>query len=198
MRSRASPHDAHVVVHRTFQWAVAWALLAAAVFWGLLLATRVFDRRPSPKWLTDLHRFLGGLAVAFTAIHVAASGCRQLRAFRRASILVPFASPWKPVAVAWGVISMWILLAVEITSLLMRHLPRRLWRGVHYSSFLLFVTATVHALFAGTDAHGQAFVLLCDAAVSVVVLLTLLRLATGSKARRGSREPRPAPVSTAS
>ena len=43
---------------------VAWALVSGAVVWGLLLSTRVLRGRPTPRWLLDLHRFLGGLAVA--------------------------------------------------------------------------------------------------------------------------------------
>ena len=50
---------------------IAWALLAATVVWGLLLTTRLAGRKPAPAWLLDLHRFLGGLAAAFTALHLA-------------------------------------------------------------------------------------------------------------------------------
>ena len=51
---------------------VAWVLLALSVLWGLALSTKVFGKRPRPNWLLDLHRFLGGLAVVFTAVHVVA------------------------------------------------------------------------------------------------------------------------------
>ena len=47
---------------------VAWALVAAAVVWGLLLTTRLVGGRSAPRWLLDLHRFLGGLAVIFTGL----------------------------------------------------------------------------------------------------------------------------------
>ena len=46
---------------------VAWALLTVSVVWGLLLSSRVLGRRISGPKLLDLHRFLGGLAVTFTA-----------------------------------------------------------------------------------------------------------------------------------
>ena len=106
---------------------IAWLLLSAAVIWGLLLSTRVMNRKPSPKWLLDLHRFLGGLAVTFTAIHVAGMVGDNYLHFGRADVLVPFASQWRPTAVALGNVSAWLLAAVEVTSLLMRHLPRRRW-----------------------------------------------------------------------
>jgi predicted ferric reductase len=131
---------------------VAWALLAATVVWGLLLATRVLDRTPSPKWLNDLHRFLAGIAVVFTFVHVGTLVADSYVHFSAADVLVPFVSSWRPVAVAWGVITLWLLVAVEVSSLLMKHLPRRLWRAIHLTSFALFVAATAHAFAAGSDA----------------------------------------------
>ena len=167
---------------------VAWILLAAAMLWGLLLATRVFGRNPGPKWLTDLHRFLGALAVVFTTIHIGALVADNYVQFGIKEVLVPMASPWKPVAVAAGVVAFWILLAVEISSLLMKHMPRRLWRAIHLTSFVLFLSATAHAFTAGTDAGNTIFLMLCVAFSAVIVLLGLARLATRNAKRPASRE----------
>ena len=51
---------------------VAWALIVATIVWGLLLATKVLGRRPTPAWLLSLHRYLGALTVAFVGVHVVA------------------------------------------------------------------------------------------------------------------------------
>jgi hypothetical protein len=51
---------------------VAWALLAGSVVWGLLMTSKIMRRRLTNSWLLDLHRWLGGLALVFTGIHVAA------------------------------------------------------------------------------------------------------------------------------
>lgn len=166
---------------------VAWALLSASVLWGLCLSTRVFDRSVSPKWLTDLHRFLGGTALLFTGMHVATLVADSYVHFGAKEVLVPFASAWRPAAVAWGVIALWILLAVEATSLLMKHLPRRLWHAVHLSSFVLFFAATTHAITAGTDARSTGFVIGCAAALSTVLLLSLVRVLVPRKRGAGSR-----------
>jgi len=154
---------------------VAWALLSASVLWGLCLSTRVFARSVSAKWLTDLHRFLGGSALLFTGMHVATLVADSYVHFGAKEVFVPFASTWRPAAVAWGVIAFWILLAVEATSLLMKYLPRRLWHAIHLSSFVLFFAATTHAVTAGTDSRAIAFVIGCTAVLSTVLLLTLVR-----------------------
>jgi DMSO/TMAO reductase YedYZ heme-binding membrane subunit len=172
---------------------VAWVVLAMSVLWGLLLATRVFGRSPGPRWLTDLHRFLGGTAVAFTAIHVGAVVADSYVHFGAADVLVPFASAWRPVAVAWGVISLWMLAAVEISSLFMRHLSRRVWHSIHLVSYLLFFSSTLHALTAGTDTRNQFFMLTADALIATILLLTFVRVANP---RERQRQPAASPSSS--
>ena len=141
---------------------VAWALLSMSVVWGLLLSTkisttRIAARRLRPAWLLGLHRHLGGLAVIFTAIHLIGIVADSYVTFSWAAVLVPMASEWKPGAVAFGVVAMYLLIAIEATSLAIRHLPRKVWRWVHRSSFVLYATATWHGVTAGTDAGNQWF-----------------------------------------
>ena len=155
---------------------VAWALVAAAVIWGLLLTTRLLGGRPAPKWLLDLHRFLGGLAVAFTALHLVGLVADSYSHFGLAEILVPFASAWKPIPVALGVVALYLLIAVEATSLAMRHLPRRWWRGVHLTSFAVFWLATIHGITAGTDSGNPLLWIAYLLSAGLVIFLTLLRV----------------------
>jgi DMSO/TMAO reductase YedYZ heme-binding membrane subunit len=151
---------------------VSWSLLALSVVWGLTLSTRWLGHRVRPNWLLDLHRFLGGAAVVFVAVHVGALVADSYTHFGPTDLLVPFASHWHPVAVAWGVVGMYLLVAVEVTSLLRRHLSKRLWRATHLLSYPLFALATVHGLNAGTDAANPLFTWAVIATSVVVVLLT--------------------------
>lgn len=174
---------------------VAWALASFTVIWGLLLATRIGGRRARPRWLADLHQFLGGLTVVFTVVHVGALVADSYVHFGLSEILVPLASRWRPGPVALGVVSAYLLVAVELTSLARRHLPRRLWRTVHLGSYVLFWAATLHGLTAGTDASHPAVRLAVLAAVVVVVFLTVFRVLMAKGAggpARGSAPRRPA------
>jgi hypothetical protein len=144
-----------------FPWYIAraagltsWALLVFATLWGLALSTKILGKRPRPNWILDLHRWLGGLAVIFTGVHVGALLVDQYVHFGVEDVLVPFASSWHPAAVAWGVVAFYMLLAVELTSLARHRLPNSFWRGIHYMSFPLFLSATAHGLTAGTDASS--------------------------------------------
>jgi predicted ferric reductase len=163
-------------------------LLAAAVVWGLLLSTRLSKGGPSPAWLTDFHRYLGGSAVVFTALHLFGLVADSYVSFGVADILVPFASSWRPAPVALGVVSLYLLVAIEVSSLLMRRIPRRWWKAIHLSSFVLFWMATFHLATAGTDVHNPFLILAVDAVAALVVFLTLVRmLSPRTSARSGER-----------
>jgi DMSO/TMAO reductase YedYZ heme-binding membrane subunit len=190
---------------------IAWALLTLSVVWGLLLstkvsATRIAARKLRPAWILDLHRHLGGLAVIFTAIHLIGIAADSYVTFGWADIFVPMASEWKPGAVAFGVVSLYLLLAIEATSLAIRRLPRTAWRWVHRTSFVLYATATYHGILAGTDAGNQWFRVASWISIAVVVVLTarllvVLRRKSVSDRRRhetpeAAVEPLPEPLPT--
>ena len=167
---------------------VAWALLAAAMIWGLLLTTRLLGGKPAPKWLLDLHRFLGGFAVTFTAVHLVGLVADNYSHFGLADLLVPLASAWKPLPVALGVVGMYLLLAVELTSLAMKRLPRRWWRWIHLTSFGSFWLATIHGVTAGTDISNRAMQLAYVAVGGVVLFLTLVRVLTDKRTSAARRQ----------
>lgn len=166
---------------------VAWSLLSASVLWGLALSTKVLGPKPRPNWMLDVHRFLGGLAVTFTAIHVAGLVMDTYVHFGPTEVLVPFTGTYRPAAVAWGIIGLYLLAAVELTSLLRKRLPRRLWRLAHLLSFPVFALSTIHGVFSGTDAGTGSPLFVAMVAVGVAVLsLTVARVdAARQKARRG-------------
>jgi DMSO/TMAO reductase YedYZ heme-binding membrane subunit len=104
--------------------------------------------------MLSTHRYLGALAVVFTGVHVLGLIADSYVHFGIAEVLLPFASSWHPLAVAWGVVGMWMLVAVEGTSLARQHLPQHVWRGIHLLSYPILAVTTVHLLSAGTDAKS--------------------------------------------
>ena len=171
---------------------VAWLMLTASVLWGIVLATRAFPRTRRPAWLLDLHRWLGGLTLSFVAIHIAALVADNFTPFGLADVTIPFASSWRPAPVALGVVSMWLLVAVQLTSLAMRKLPRKFWRAVHLSSYGTFVLATLHGAFAGTDRNARMFILTAALCIAFVVWSTGYRWANrGNPSRQASVRARP-------
>jgi len=155
---------------------ISWALLAASVLWGLAISTKATAGRVRPNWMLDLHRFLGGLAVIFVGIHVGSIVLDSFVHFGLTEVLVPLASAWHPVAVAWGIVATYLLVAVEATSLARRRLPKRVWHGIHLLSLPTFALATVHGLTAGTDRHNAVWQVALWTVTAAIVVLTAIRL----------------------
>lgn len=150
---------------------VSWGLLVASMLWGFLYATRLLGRRARPWWMLGVHRFLGALAVCFVVVHVLALIADSYTSFGLVDVLVPFVSAWKPIPVALGIVGLYTILAIELTSLAQRHLPRTVWRQIHLASYGLFAFATLHALSAGTDVRA---VLVGGVGIGVGVVVVLL------------------------
>ncbi len=165
---------------------VAWAILTLAVVWGLLLSTRLLQHKRKPAWLLDLHRWLGMLSVVFTGLHLVGLVADNYVEFGLRDILVPMASRWKPGAVAWGVVGLYLLAAIQISSWAMKRMPRRAWKAIHLTSFVLFFVASIHAGLAGTDATGPVYRWTALGMVSMVVFTIGYRIFAGTL-RSGKR-----------
>jgi predicted ferric reductase len=168
---------------------VTWALLAASVLWGLALSSRMLRARTRPAWLMDLHRFLGGAGVVFLAVHVTSIVLDTYVHFGIVEILVPFTGAWHPDAVAWGIAGLYLLLALQVTSMLRARLSKRLWRAVHYLSLPLFAVATVHGLTAGTDRHTFAMQAGFISVAAVIGVLAAYRIVVSSRQNLVPRPP---------
>ncbi len=176
---------------------VAWLTLTATVIWGVLLSTKAFPNQRRPAWLLALHRWLAGMTMSFLAIHLGALVADSYVSFDLADLTIPYASDWKPGAIALGVLGMWLLVAVQVTSVAVRRLPRRAWRVVHLTSYVAFWTTSMHAAFAGTDTSSWLYRGGMVASVVAVAWALLYRLVNRRPPRPGrsfdpSRSPRPA------
>jgi DMSO/TMAO reductase YedYZ heme-binding membrane subunit len=127
------------------------------------------------------------LTVSFVAIHLIALVADSYVHFTLIDLAVPFASDWKPGAVALGVIATWLLVAVELTSLAMRRLPKRIWRAIHLSSYAVFWLTSIHAALTGTDRSRRLYQVTAAASIIAVAWALMYRLAN----RRATGAPTP-------
>jgi hypothetical protein len=156
---------------------VAWAVVTASIVWGLALSTRLVSKRGAPAWLLDLHRYLGTLSLVFTAIHVAALPFENVAHISIAELFVPFRSAarpgYNPVNAAWGIVALYLVVAIQLTSWMKKRLSRRVWHAIHLLSIPLFVAGTVHGFRAGTDVNNR-FILWSSIVGGVVMIFLLL------------------------
>jgi methionine sulfoxide reductase heme-binding subunit len=132
---------------------VSLLLLTGVVLLGMLVNRQ--GRLPGfPRFVvTGLHRNLSLLAVAFVAVHVITAIADSYVSIQLAAIVVPFASSYKPVWLGLGAVSLDLVLALIVTSLLRARMSRRVWRGLHWFSYAAWGSAVVHSLYSSTDLH---------------------------------------------
>jgi methionine sulfoxide reductase heme-binding subunit len=160
---------------------VALLLLTAVLLLGLLVSRQ--GRLPGlPRFaVTGLHRNLSLLAVAFVAVHVLTAVADSYVNIPLTAAVVPLVSPYERLWLGLGAVSFDITIAVVVTSLLRRHLSRRVWRAVHLLAYVSWPVAWVHSVFSSGDLrHGWLFLLAVACAVLVVVA-ALWRLAASAR-----------------
>jgi methionine sulfoxide reductase heme-binding subunit len=150
---------------------VAFVLLTLVVLVGVGLAGKV--RLTWPRFaVVDVHRFGSILVGVFIAVHAVTLALDTYLPFSVVQLVVPFASHYRPLPTALGIVAMELLVAVAIANLLRTRLPYRAWRRAHYLTLLVWLAATVHGLTVGSD-RGSAWL---DAIYfsSIVAVLTAL------------------------
>lgn len=151
---------------------VAWALVTASILWGLALSGRLVRRRGVPAWLLALHRYLGTLSIVFVVVHILALVADNYVYYGWKELFVPMATKWRPGPTAWGIAAFYLLVAIQLTSWLMRRLPRKVWHTIHLSSFVVFAAGTVHGFQSGADRSNR--LIQWSALVGIVLAVSLL------------------------
>lgn len=178
---------------------VAFALLTISVTLGLALSTKLLGNRRG-KLLFGWHQTIAWTALAMLVLHMGALALDPVIGFGPVGVLVPGAAPWRPVPVAAGILTAWLMLALAVSFRLRRRIGQRRWRLIHYASFAAFAIALYHAINVGSDLTGARGLIIVGAVAAPVVWLVYARiLMPRSGGRRASaRPPAPAPAAVPS
>lgn len=151
---------------------VALALFTVSVLLGVL--TR--SGRPLlgvPRFsVTLVHRNVSILATAFIAIHLLSLLGDSYAQLRIVDFVLPFLGSYKTVWLGFGTVAVDLLIAVMATGLLRRYVGLRVFRAVHWLTYLMWPVALVHSIGNGTDAGKPWFItfaVVCSAAVALAV-----------------------------
>lgn len=132
------------------------------------------------SWVIDeLHQVLATIFGGLVLVHLITLYYHTFIPFSLVNFLVPGHQPYRPVAVNLGVLGLYGLVVVLVSSWLRRRISYRVWRRLHFVSFVTFVLVTLHGLLAGSDASEpwmRAVYFGASAAVGFLVLLRLLPL----------------------
>jgi sulfoxide reductase heme-binding subunit YedZ len=149
---------------------VALVLLTIVMALGIL----TFNRgrlAGQPRFVTAaVHRSTSLLAVVFLAIHIATSLLDPYAAVSLLAVIVPGARAASAVWISLGALSLDLVLAVIVTSLLRVRLGYGAWRATHWLAYLSWPLAFAHSLGMGSDAGSLWFRVLAFACLATVIV----------------------------
>jgi len=147
---------------------VALVLLTAVFAIGVAISRQ--SRLPGiPRFaVTELHRNLSLLAVAFIGVHVLTAVLDTYVSIPVLAIVIPFASGYERFWLGLGAIAFDLMLAMIVTSLVRGRLNRTTWRAIHLTAYLCWPVAFLHGLYASGDLREG---LLFDLALGCALIL---------------------------
>jgi predicted ferric reductase len=130
---------------------VALLLLTAVLVLGLLVSRQ--GRLPGlPRFaVTGLHRNLSLLSVVFIVVHILTAILDTYVHIPLLSAVVPFTSGYERLWLGLGAVSLDLMLAMIVTSLLRGRLNRTVWRAIHLLAYASWPVAFAHSLGSSTD-----------------------------------------------
>ncbi len=170
---------------------VAYLALAVAAALGVSVATRALDRLMSRPVQTEAHRLLSLIALGFVGLHVAFLLTDQFVHFSLRDVLLPGLSSYRTAWTALGIVAAYGIILTELSFRWRPRIGYQRWRQLHYLTFAVFVLATLHGVFTGTDSATRPLALVYWAAAAAVTALTVLRV-LGARGRGGARRVREA------
>lgn len=131
---------------------VAYLLMFASVALGLTMTGGVFQTRLHRFQVYDLHRFTSLLGLGFAVFHALIVLPDRYIGFALHELFLPLASPYRPLPMAVGVVSLYLTVLIVAAFYCRRLVSYRAWRLLHYTTVLAFALALAHGVSAGTDA----------------------------------------------
>jgi len=157
---------------------VAYVLLAGSTIWGLLLSTKVLKESIPAALTLSIHNILSWLALLFTGLHALALLWDNYYSYSLPDLTVPFVGPYRPGWVGLGIIGFYLMFITSISFDFRKRIGQKRWRQLHYTTFAVYVLATMHGVMAGTDSSNVGMRVLFWGSGILVLLWTVYRLQT--------------------
>jgi predicted ferric reductase len=165
---------------------VAYVLLWLSVTFGLLLKSKIARVWPGMGRAAEFHRNLSAFALVYIAFHALILLGDRYIGFTLGALLIPFATAaYRPFWVGLGQIAAYLTATVVLSSYARRRIGTRMWRALHYATFILFYLALAHALLAGTDARTPWALALYISTGVITYALTVYRILSSGRAATG-------------
>lgn len=160
-----------------------WALgrgtgVVALVMFTLAIVLGVLTRSGRPVaglgrfGVVDVHRTAALTGTGLVAVHLGSLFLDPYAQLRLVDLVVPFLGSYRPLWLGLGTVAVDLLAVVTVVSLLRHRVGPKVFKAVHWATYVLWPVALLHSLGNGTDAGTTWFRVLavtCVAAVAAAV-----------------------------
>ena len=130
---------------------VALSLLWLSMALGLSITNKMARTWPGVAASFALHEFLSILGLGFALFHALILLGDRYIGYTLVQVLVPLSSSYKPLWVGLGQIAFYAMVIVTLSFYMRSHIGQKVWRSLHYVSFLIYLIALLHGIAAGSD-----------------------------------------------
>jgi sulfoxide reductase heme-binding subunit YedZ len=166
----------------------AYLMLFASVAWGVVATTSAMGKRVPKATAVAVHQFVSTVALLFLGIHLGGLLLDRFVPFRPLDMLIPLHSSFRPAAVASGIVAMYAMVVVLVSSWTRKQIGTKVWRALHVLAAPAFTMSMIHGVMAGTDTVRPWMWLTYLVTGSIVLFLVVVRgLTVGIRAARAAR-----------
>jgi sulfoxide reductase heme-binding subunit YedZ len=140
--------------------------------------------------ISDLHRTAALTGTGLVVAHVGTLYFDPYAQLRLVDFVFPFLGAYRPLWLGLGTLALDLLGVVTVVSLLRQRVGPRVFKAVHWATYVLWPVALLHALGNGTNAGAGWFRALAVVCITAVVTAVGWRLAPSFEGRGWSRHPR--------
>ena len=140
--------------------------------------------------VADVHRTAALTGTGLVAVHVGSLLFDPYAQLHLLDLVLPFLGSYRPLYLGLGTLAVDLLAVVTVVSLLRHRVGPRVFRTVHWLTYLLWPVALVHALGTGTDAASVWMTGLAVACFTAVTAAVGWRLLPSFEDRGRKRTPR--------
>jgi len=169
-----------------FLWVLArvaglssYAALAIALVTGITLRTSVLDWLGSNRALRGLHEYTTVLWIPLAGLHLVSLLLDSTARIGWLDLVVPFHASYGTLAIGLGALSVDVLIAVTVTSLVRRRLDKQVWLWIHRTSYVAFALIFLHAVLSGTDFSDPAVSAITWGTAATLLTLSIARMLGG-------------------
>ncbi|MFZ2188719.1 MAG: ferric reductase-like transmembrane domain-containing protein [Candidatus Moraniibacteriota bacterium] len=130
---------------------ISFLLLYLAIFFGIAIHFPGLKKIFQPIDSYNFHVWISFQALIFVIIHGLVLLTDEYLGFSIKDLFVPLSSTYQPELVTLGVLGMYAMLALILTSIFRKYFSYRVWRVTHFLNIVLYGLAFFHAYYLGTD-----------------------------------------------